>query len=106
MTELGRFFGLTSHQIGRKLKEVGLRTGDGKPSRAAFRGGMWGRRWSRDHENYCWGLAQGEDLRDLRQAGLQTADDQAHLGVVTSGPVSGSAGTSVAPRKVAECPKE
>jgi hypothetical protein len=38
MKELGKLFGTTSHVVGRTLKEVGLRTKEGKPTRAAFAG--------------------------------------------------------------------
>lgn len=36
MTEIGKYFGVTSHQVGRWLKQIGLRTDDGKPSQEAF----------------------------------------------------------------------
>jgi hypothetical protein len=81
MTELGRCFGLTSHQIGRKLKEIGLRTADGKPSQAAFQGGLCSQRWSRDHENYCWAWHQEKTSEALRRAGLKGAKDQCPRGV-------------------------
>jgi hypothetical protein len=39
MRRFGVAFGVTSHAIGKKLKEIGLRTADGKLSGAAFDGG-------------------------------------------------------------------
>jgi hypothetical protein len=39
-TELGEVFGVTSHQIGRWLIEIGLRTPDKQPSRKAFAEGF------------------------------------------------------------------
>lgn len=38
-TQLGEIFGITSHQVGRKLKEAGLRTATNQPSPSAFAGG-------------------------------------------------------------------
>lgn len=40
MRELGEHLGVTSHVVGRKLKECGLRTADGKPSAKAIEGGF------------------------------------------------------------------
>jgi hypothetical protein len=37
-TQLGSLFGTTSHQIGKWLLEIGLRTESGKPSTEAFQG--------------------------------------------------------------------
>lgn len=39
MRELGEQLGVTSHVVGRKLKEVGLRTQEGNPSAKAVIGG-------------------------------------------------------------------
>ncbi|QDU94128.1 hypothetical protein [Lignipirellula cremea] len=36
MTQIGKLFGATSHQIGKWLKELGLRDGNGSPSSEAF----------------------------------------------------------------------
>ncbi len=36
MTEIGKILAFTSHEIGRMLRELGLRTQDGKPSDWAF----------------------------------------------------------------------
>ena len=40
LTELGELFDVSSHKIGRWLTEIGLRTGEKRPSRAAFDGGF------------------------------------------------------------------
>ena len=42
MKELGHAFNMTSHQIGKKLKVLGFRTNDGRPSKLAFDGGYCG----------------------------------------------------------------
>ena len=36
MTELGQLFGVSSHQVGKWLKELGLRKKDGSPSSEAY----------------------------------------------------------------------
>jgi hypothetical protein len=54
MKELGQCFGMTSHEIGRKLKALGLRTQDGRPTHEAFRGGYCEQRWTQDGRHYCW----------------------------------------------------
>lgn len=36
MVDLGRLFGVSSHQIGKWLKQLGLRRDDGSPSTAAY----------------------------------------------------------------------
>jgi hypothetical protein len=54
MREIGKLFGTTSHVIGRKLKELGLRDDNGKPSWTAFQGGYCQRRWTRNMARYNW----------------------------------------------------
>jgi hypothetical protein len=77
MKEIGRLFGATSHAIGRKLKEVGLRTAEGKPGRRAFEGGLCDRRRAADGEHYCRAWHEGKTVRALEQAGLgQTGHGQ------------------------------
>jgi hypothetical protein len=39
-TQLGEIFGTTSHQVGRWLKELGLRTVNNQPSPTAIKGGL------------------------------------------------------------------
>ncbi len=63
MKEIGAEFGVTSHAIGKKLKELGLRTADGKPSSRAFDDGYCDQKWTQDEKHYLWawhlGLAPG-----------------------------------------------
>jgi hypothetical protein len=54
MKELGATFGMTCHEVGKKLKELGLRTRDGRPTREAFKGGYCSQRWTQDGQHYCW----------------------------------------------------
>jgi hypothetical protein len=54
MKEIGQLFGVSSHTIGKQLKELGLRTKDGKPSREAFDGDYCAPHWTSDSKNYCW----------------------------------------------------
>jgi hypothetical protein len=53
MRDIGKVFGTTSHVIGRRLKELGLRMEDGKPSPEAFQRELCRQRWTRDMEHYC-----------------------------------------------------
>jgi hypothetical protein len=70
MKEIGCFFGVTSHAIGKKLKEIGLRTREGKPSGAAFAGGFCAQHWTRDMAHYSWAWHQGKTVGVLEKIGL------------------------------------
>jgi hypothetical protein len=48
MKELGGALGLTSHQVGKRLKQLGLRNEAEKPTKAAFEGGYCRQRWTQD----------------------------------------------------------
>jgi hypothetical protein len=54
MRDIGGRLGMTSHQIGRTLKAMGLRTPEGRPSRMAFEAGLCEQRWAPDGEHYVW----------------------------------------------------
>ena len=55
MKEIGAFYGLTSHQVGKILKGKGLRTDEGKPSRQAFDLGMVEKKHDElGHYLYAW----------------------------------------------------
>lgn len=54
MRDIGAAVGLTSHQIGKLLKKLGLRTPDGRPTRMAFDQKLCAQRWARDGRGYCW----------------------------------------------------
>lgn len=70
MREIGRLFGVTNHTIGRKLKELGLRTTDGKPTCEAFTRGLVGQKWTDDHKHYCWVWHTERTVPLLEQASL------------------------------------
>jgi len=70
MKEIGAGFGKTSHKVGKKLKELGLRTAAGKPSRIAFEDGLCEQRWTSDWMNYCWAWHGEKILRLLKKAGF------------------------------------
>ncbi len=53
MKEIGKPLGLTSHEVGKRLKELGMRTSDGKPSWTAFQNKLVEQLW--EGENYLWG---------------------------------------------------
>lgn len=71
MRDLGRaFFGVSSHTVGRKLKELHLRTTEGKPSSEAFSRGLVLRKFTDDHQNYCWVWHAAKTVPLLERAGL------------------------------------
>lgn len=70
MKEIGRVFEVSSHVVGRKLKELGLRTTDGKPSYDAFQAGLCDQRWTQDMMHYCWAWHGQEIIRLLRESGF------------------------------------
>ena len=79
MKEIGKIFGVTSHVIGRKLKDLGMRTNEGKPSPAAFRGHYCGQRFTRDYENYCWAWHPEKTIKLLEKAGMRRVEDEPAL---------------------------
>lgn len=72
LKEMGVLFGTTSHQIGRKLKDLGLRTDDGKPSRAAFDRCLPGQKFHGDH--FAWSWAVPDTIQILEEAGLKRVE--------------------------------
>lgn len=54
LTEIGKELGVTSHVVGAKLKQLGLRTPDGKPSSPAFNEGFVAQRPSRGIDTYFY----------------------------------------------------
>lgn len=75
MKEIGGRFGVTSHQIGRLLKELGLRTHDGRPSEKAFEFGLVEKRWTNSMEHYLWAWRAEEIVLILIDAGLKERCD-------------------------------
>lgn len=66
LTELGKLYGVTSHNVGRWLKTLGLRTDDGKPSQRAFQDGYVTQRPSTQPGTifYVWNTKKTTDLLD------------------------------------------
>jgi hypothetical protein len=76
MKEIGKVFGTSSHVIGRKLKELGLRNSEGRPTQAAFQGNYCDRRWTSDGLNYCWAWQRDKTIELLLENGLGRADEE------------------------------
>jgi hypothetical protein len=76
MKQIGTLFGTTSHQIGKKLKMVGLRTPDGKPSLEAFQSHLCEQLWDCDHVHYLWGWERDRTVAILEQSGLERVETQ------------------------------
>jgi len=66
LTELGELYGVTSHKVGRWLKDLGLRDQSGRPSREAFSDGFVAQRESTRPGTYfyVWNLAKTTVLLD------------------------------------------
>ena len=76
LTELGRLYGASRNKVGQWLVDLGLRTKEKKPSRAAFDGDFVDQRPSTQPGIYYW-VWQGEKTtRLLDGAGFQRADRQ------------------------------
>ena len=67
MREIGWQLGLSSHQIGKQLKKLGLRTPAGKPSHRAFDLKLVKPRLSLDGERYCWAWDGDRTMRLLAE---------------------------------------
>jgi hypothetical protein len=75
LTELGRLYGVSSHIMGRWLVALGLRTGDKKPSTAAFQGGYVTQRASTRPGTYFWVWHAQRTMRMLGEAGYRKRGD-------------------------------
>jgi len=66
LTELGRIYGVSSHQVGKWLKGLGLRTDSGSPSAEAFREKYVAQRPSRQPQTffYVWDRERTTALLD------------------------------------------
>lgn len=71
MKEIGNLFGITSHAVGRALKQSGYRTFNGKPSAEAFGSGMVQQKWTDDYCNYLWAWNVQKTVPLLEQAGFE-----------------------------------
>ena len=64
--ELGELYGVSSHVVGKWLKDLGLRTGDGRPSTEAFSGNYVLQRLSTNPGTYyyIWNTEKTTNLFD------------------------------------------
>lgn len=75
MKEIGTLFGVSSHKIGKTLKELGLRTPENKPSKKAFDLGLVKQRWAEDMPVYLWAWHRDKIAALLEQAGMERVKD-------------------------------
>ena len=76
LTELGHLYGASRNKVGQWLVDLGLRTKEKKPSRAAFDGGFVDQRPSTQPGTYYW-VWHGEKTTCLLDgAGFPRADEQ------------------------------
>lgn len=71
-TQLGKLFDCSSHEIGKWLVAIGLRTDKAKPSAEAFAGGFCKQLPSRN-DGYCWGWHAEKTTQALEKAGHKLA---------------------------------
>ena len=76
LTELGRLYGVTRNKVGQWLVDLGLRTKEKKPSRAAFDGGFVDQRPSTQPATYFYVWHAEKTTRLLDGAGYRRADQQ------------------------------
>jgi hypothetical protein len=74
MKEIGTLYGATSHQIGRTLKDLGLRTPEGKPAARAFNLGLVTKRHASEGPGYCWAWHQEPTCALLEEAGFERTE--------------------------------
>ena len=71
MKQIGASLGLSSHQVGRKLKDLGLREDNGRPSKLAFDCGFVAQKWTQDGTKYLWAWHRGLTLKTLAAVGVR-----------------------------------
>jgi hypothetical protein len=69
LTELGHLYGVSSHIMGRWLKDMGLRTADNQPSDRAIRDGYVSKRPSTQPGSYFWVWHSKKTIEALTKAG-------------------------------------
>lgn len=77
LTELGKLYGVSSPQIGKRLKQVDLRTQDNKPSPRAFKEGFVAQRGSTQPGTYFWVWHTEKTLKVLTGAGFKPVGNTA-----------------------------
>jgi hypothetical protein len=75
MKEIGALYGVSSHVVGRALKDAGLRTPEGKPSSRAFEEDAVTQRHSDDGDTYFWIWDVAKVTPILERAGLTRVSD-------------------------------
>jgi hypothetical protein len=69
LTEIGRLYGVSSHRVGKWLKDLCLRTEDGRPSGDAFRQGYVSQAPSRGPGTYfyVWHVGKTTEILDMME---------------------------------------
>jgi hypothetical protein len=76
MREIGKSFGVTSHRVGKALKDLGYRNEKGQPSQRAFDEAFVAQRWAEDRpEIYLWAWHGRKTTDLLKSAGWKRPDD-------------------------------
>jgi hypothetical protein len=72
MKEIGVRFGLSSHKIGKALKDMDLRTPNGRPSLRAFQESLVAQKLAPNGVNYIWIWHERRIVALLVEAGMTT----------------------------------
>ena len=70
MRDIGRLVDLSSHQLGKLLKRLGLRTYEGKPSQTAYSNDLVAQKHD-GYGHYLWAWDRDQVLRILAAAGVK-----------------------------------
>ena len=76
LTELGQLYGVSSHKVGRWLKNLGWRTEDGRPSSEAFQQNLVGQRESRQPGTFFYVWSAQETISMLDDMGYPRANGE------------------------------
>ena len=78
LTELGKIYGVSRNKVGAWLVELGLRTKDRRPDKAAFDGGFVEQRLSTQPGTYFWVWQAERTCQALDTAGHMRAEPAAN----------------------------
>lgn len=79
MKQMGGMFGRTSHQVGKRLKELGFRTEEGKPSQMAFQDKLVDRKVTTEDGHYLWAWHREKTVLLLENNGWHKVDAMAGI---------------------------
>jgi hypothetical protein len=79
LTELGRLYGVSSHNVGNALKQIGLRDRNGSPSALAFMGNYCEQAPTNRGSGYYYIWDQAKTIKALEAAGYKTVSEASSI---------------------------